>query len=140
MALDECRLIELPVVPDRQGSLAFAEGETHVPFPIARVFYVYDVPGDAVRGGHAHLALEQVVFCVAGRLEMVVKDGERSRSFVLDDPRTGLYLPPLVWHDISGFEPGTVYLVLGSAEYDEGDYVRSYDEFLAVARAAAVDG
>jgi len=135
MPIELCKPVTLPVIEDRQGNLAFAEAETHVPFPIARVFYVYDLPSGAVRGGHAHLSLEQVVFCVAGRLELRVRDGERSRTVLLDDPREGLYLPPLVWHDIGGFAPGTIYVVMASAEFDEGDYVRDYDEFLVAARA-----
>ncbi|HEX3240764.1 MAG TPA: FdtA/QdtA family cupin domain-containing protein [Solirubrobacterales bacterium] len=139
MGIELCTTIELPVVADPQGDLAFAERDNHVPFEIARVFYVYDVPAGATRGGHAHRTLEQVVFCVAGRLEIVVDDGERSRPFVLDDPRRGLYLPPMVWHDIGEFEAGTVYLVLASQEFDEGDYVRDRDEFLAAVRAPARD-
>lgn len=136
MGIDDCRAIELPVMADPQGDLAFAEGESHVPFPIARVFYVYDVPAAATRGGHAHRLLEQAVFCLTGRMELVVDDGERRRSFVLDDPRRGVYLPPLVWHDIGGFSAGTVYLALASAEFDEGDYIRDRDEFLQTVRAA----
>jgi len=121
------------VVPDPQGDLAFAEGEGHLPFAIARVFYVYGIPADAARGGHAHLALEQAVFCLAGRMEITVDDGERRRPVTLDDPRRGIYLPPLVWHDIGGFAPGTVYLACASAEFDEADYIRDYDEFLRAA-------
>ncbi|HEX2266037.1 MAG TPA: FdtA/QdtA family cupin domain-containing protein [Solirubrobacterales bacterium] len=139
MRVDDCHPIELPVVADPQGNLAFAEAERHVPFPIARAFYVYDVPVGAARGGHAHLDLEQAVFCLAGRLELVVDDGERRRTVALEDPRTGLYLPPMVWHDIGGFSPGTVYLVLASAEFDEADYIRDHDEYLAAVRAARVD-
>src|SRR5690242_5906200 len=130
MGIEECTPIDLPVVPDRQGDLAFAEGESHVPFPIARVFYVYDVPAEAARGGHAHRILEQAVFCLSGAMEIVADDGERRRDFVLDDPRRGVYLPPMVWHDIGGFSPGTVYLALASAEFDEDDYIRDRGEFL----------
>jgi dTDP-4-dehydrorhamnose 3,5-epimerase-like enzyme len=136
MGIDACRPIELPMVPDRQGDLAFAEGESHVPFPIARVFYVYGVPAAAARGGHAHRTLEQAVFCLAGTMEIAVDDGRQRDSFVLDDPRRGAYLPPMVWHDIGGFEPGTVYLVLASAEFDEGDYIRDRAEFLRAAQIA----
>ena len=136
MGVERCKTIELPVTADPQGNLAVAEGEGHVPFPIARVFYVYDIPADAVRGGHAHRTLEQAVFCVSGRLEIVVSDGAERRPVVLDDPRRGLYLPPMVWHDISGFAPGTVYLVLTSASYDEGDYIRDHDRYLGALRAA----
>lgn len=137
MGIEECKSIELPVVEDPQGDLAFAEEESHVPFPIARAFYVYGVPVGAKRGGHAHRALEQALFCLAGRLEIVVDDGERRRPHVLDDPRRGLYLPPMVWHDIGEFSPGTVYLVLASAPFDEGDYVRDYGEFRRLRAAAA---
>jgi dTDP-4-dehydrorhamnose 3,5-epimerase-like enzyme len=137
MRIDDCRRIELPVVADPQGDLAFAEGESHVPFPIARVFYVYDVPVEAARGGHAHRALEQVVFCIAGRMELMIDDGRERRVEVLDDPRRGLYLPPMVWHDIGGFSAGTVYLVLASAAFDEGDYIRDRGEFLRAVRTAA---
>lgn len=139
MGIERCTTIELPVVADPQGDLAFAERDNHVPFEIARVFYVYDVPAGASRGGHAHRTLEQVVFCVSGRMEIVVDDGEHSRAFVLEDPRRGLYLPPLVWHDIGEFAPGTVYLVLASQEFDEEDYVRDRARFLASARASALD-
>lgn len=124
------------MVADPQGDLAFAEAEGHVPFSIARIFYVYDVPADAVRGGHAHRSLEQAVFCLSGRMEMVVDDGEGRRTFVLDHPRRGVYLPPLVWHDLGGFSPTTVYLALTSAEFDEDDYIRDYDEYLRAREAA----
>ncbi|HEV2856913.1 MAG TPA: FdtA/QdtA family cupin domain-containing protein [Solirubrobacterales bacterium] len=135
MGLDGCKLIELPVVGDPQGNLAFAEADSHVPFPVARVFYVYDIPVTAKRGGHAHRELEQVVFCLAGGMEMVVDDAVGRHTYRLEDPRVGLYLPPMVWHDIGGFAEGTVYMVFASAEFEEGDYIRDYEEFLATARA-----
>lgn len=134
MGVEDCKMIELPAVPDPQGDLAFAEGENHVPFPITRVFYVYGVPSGAIRGGHAHRALEQVVFCLAGRMEVRIDDGRRQRTVVLDTPRRGVYLPPRVWHDLDGFAPGTVYLALASAEFDEDDYIRDHETFLREAR------
>lgn len=137
MGIDQCRPIELPVVSDPQGDLAFAEAERHIPFPIARTFHVYDIPVGAARGGHAHLNLEQALFCLAGRLEIAVDDGDRRRVHVLDDPREGLYLPPMVWHDIGGFAPGTVYLALASAAFEEADYIRDRDEFLKAVGAVA---
>jgi dTDP-4-dehydrorhamnose 3,5-epimerase-like enzyme len=136
VGIEECKRVELPIVEDSQGNLAVAEGESHVPFPIARAFYVYDVPAGAVRGGHAHVSLEQVVFCVAGRFDVVVRDGTRRRTFAIEDPRVGLYLPPMVWHDLGGFSPGTVYLVLTSAPFDRDDYIRDYDEYLTATRMA----
>jgi len=136
MGVEECKTIQLPTVTHPQGDLAFAEGGNHIPFPIARVFYVYGVPAEAARGGHAHRTLEQVVFCLTGRMEMVVDDGRRKLTATLDDPRRGIYLPPLVWHDIGGFSSGTVYLALTSAEFDEGDYIRDHTAFLQQVRAA----
>lgn len=135
MSVDKCRWIELPAVEDPEGNLAFAE-QALIPFSIARVFYVYDVPAGAVRGGHAHRTLEQVVFCPAGRLDAIVSDGSRQRKFEIEDPRVGLYLPPMVWHDLGGFADGTVYVVLTSAPFDEDDYIRDRDEYLAAVRAA----
>jgi oxalate decarboxylase/phosphoglucose isomerase-like protein (cupin superfamily) len=140
MPSGECRLIELPVVEDPQGNLAFAEAGEQIPFPIARTFHVYDVPAGAVRGGHAHRALEEVVFCVAGRLEATVDDGRGRQTFALEDPRVGLYLPPLVWYDLTGFAAGTVYVVLTSTRFEESDYIRDYDRFLAAVGGVAVGG
>jgi dTDP-4-dehydrorhamnose 3,5-epimerase-like enzyme len=124
-------------VEDPQGNLVFAEAESHVSFPIARVFFVYDVPGEAIRGGHAHRTLEQAVFCMNGRLDVVVNDGSRRQTFELENPRTGIYLPPMVWHDLVGFSPGTVYLALTSAHFDEADYIRDYDAYLGALQAEA---
>jgi uncharacterized RmlC-like cupin family protein len=135
MGIDSCRLVHLPVVADPQGNLAFAEAEENVPFPIARVYYVYDIPASAKRGGHAHSQLEQVVFCLAGAMEMVVEDGRDCRTFRLQDPREGLYLPPMVWQDIGGFAEGTVYMVLASARFDESEYIRDHDAYLAAVQA-----
>jgi len=135
VSIADCRTIELPVVEDRQGNLAFAEAEAHVPFPIARTFHVYGIPVGASRGGHSHLALEQTVFCLSGKLEIHVDDGAARRTVVLEDPSRGIYLPPMVWHDIDGFASNTVYMVHASAAYDESDYIRDYDEFLSAVRA-----
>jgi hypothetical protein len=137
VGVDACRLVELPVVEDAYGDLAFAEGGRHVPFDIARVFYVYDVPGDAVRGGHAHRSLREVVFCVAGGFEIVVDDGTDRRSFRMEDRRVGLYLPEMLWHEMVEFAPGTAYVVLTSARYDEADYIRDRDEYLSAVGAPA---
>ena len=135
MGVERCKLIELPVVADPQGNLVFAEAESHVPFPVARVFCVYDIPVGAARGGHAHFRLEEVVFCLAGSLEMVVDDGVSRHTYRLEDARMGLYVPPMVWHDIGAFSENTVYMGLISTAFEEDDYIRDYDQYLASARA-----
>jgi oxalate decarboxylase/phosphoglucose isomerase-like protein (cupin superfamily) len=137
VGVEECRPIELPVREDPYGDLAFAEGNKHVPFPIARVFFVYGVPGSAIRGGHAHLELEEAIFCLKGRMDVKLDDGRAQRTFTLVQPRVGIYLPPMMWHDLESFSPGTVYLVLTSAPYDEAHYIRDRDEYLAMVRAPA---
>lgn len=124
------------MVEDPFGDLAYAEAGTHVPFPISRVFFVYAVPGEAVRGGHAHRRLEQAVFCLNGQLELDLSDGRRRRRVRLAEPHTGIYLPPMIWHDLGGFAAGTVYLVLGSEPFDEADYIRDYDEYTAALAAS----
>jgi dTDP-4-dehydrorhamnose 3,5-epimerase-like enzyme len=137
MGIEECKFVELPVVPGPQGDLAFAEGEEHVPFPIARVFFVYDVPREAVRGGHAHVAQQEVLFCLHGRLEVAIDDGSRRRAITLEDPRQGLYLPPLIWYDLVASSPGTVYMAMTSTHFDEADYIRDYEEYVAKIGAKA---
>lgn len=138
MSVDLCRPIELPVVPDVQGNLVFAEAGEHVPFEIARVFVVYGVPTGAQRGGHCHRRLEQALFCLSGEMEVAVTDGRDRRRVRLADPRAGIYLPPLVWHDLGRFSPGTVYMVLTSEPFDETDYVRDHGEYLRLVGADEV--
>lgn len=135
MSLDDCKLVDLPAVESEMGTLVFAVGGSDVPFPIAQSIWVHGMPAGAARGGHAHHRLEEVVCCIHGRLEIEVDDGRRRRTFLLDDPRRGLHLAPLVWFEIRSLDPGSGYLVLASTAYDESDYIRDYDEYLSVARA-----
>jgi hypothetical protein len=134
---DECKLVELPTVEHSQGNLVFAEGERHVPFPIARAYHVFDVPEGARRGGHAHRRIEQLVVCLHGGFEVSVDYGSRRAAFALGDPRVGLYLPPMAWHDLTGFAGGSAYYVISSGAYDEAEYIRDYEEFRRLARDAA---
>lgn len=130
MKSSECRLLSFPKVVDGRGHLAIIEGSADVPFRIERVFYVYDIPKGARRGGHAHRKLEEVIVCLSGGLEVEVNDGRESRAFRLDSPDVGLYVPPMIWIDTQNFEDGTVFMVLASDHYVESDYVRSYEEFV----------
>ncbi len=129
-SIDECRLVELPVVHNPQGNLTFIEGDRHVPFPIARVYYLYDVPEGAARGGHAHRELEQLIVPI-GSFDVVVDDGRERRRLTLDQPAVGLYLPRMIWRELENFSAGSFCVVLASAYYDEADYYRGYGEFQA---------
>lgn len=129
-----CRLLEFPKISDHRGSLSFIEGGGHVPFDIRRVYYLFDIPADETRAGHAHLELEQVLVALSGSFVVTVDDGRERRSFSLGKPWTGLYIPPRVWREINDFSSGAVCLALASERYDENDYIRGYGDFLREAR------
>lgn len=131
-----CRLIELPRIADPRGNLTFIEGQGHVPFDIQRIFYLYDVPGGESRGGHAHRELQQVVIAAAGSFDVVVDNGAQSHRFSLNRSYFGLYVPAMHWTHLDNFSSGSVSLVLASLPYEEADYYRDYDEFLAARRPA----
>ncbi len=129
--LDQCRLIELPRVHDPRGNLSFIEGQNHVPFDIQRVYYLYDVPGGAERGGHAHKALHQLLIATSGSFDVVLDDGLAKKRINLNRPYIGLYISPMIWRELDNFASGSVCVVLASNRYDESDYFRNYDDFMA---------
>src|SRR5580704_1441699 len=130
-----CRVVDLPRLNDPRGNLTFVESQDTIPFSIERVYYLYDVPGGESRGGHAHRQLEQFVIAAAGSFEVLVNDGINTERFFLNRSYYGLYIPRMVWREIDEFSSGSVCLVMASQHYDEQDYYREYDEFLAASRA-----
>lgn len=128
------REISLPQIHDPRGDLTFIEGGNHIPFDIRRVYYLYNVPVDAERGGHAHRALEQIVFALSGSFRMKIDDGTTKSEYWLRDPRKGLYISSMVWREMDAFSQGAVCMVLASHRYDEADYYRNYEDFLAATR------
>ena len=132
-----CRIVELPRVADARGNLTFIEAGDHVPFDIQRVYYLYDVPGGEFRGGHAHRELQQLIVAAAGSFDVVVDDGTSTERFFLNRSYYGLLVPRMVWRELDNFSSGSVCLVLASHHYDEGDYYRDHDEFVAARRAEA---
>ena len=133
--ISECKIIDLPVVADRRGNLTFIEGGRHVPFKIERVYYLYDVPGGAERGGHAHKELHQLIIAMSGSFDVVLDDGANKKRIHLNRSYFGLYVCPMIWREIDNFSSGSVCMVLASNVYDEGDYYRDYEHFLAALRA-----
>lgn len=129
------RLINLPQIHDPRGDLTFVEGGNHLPFDIARVYYLYNVPVDSERGGHAHKELEQVVFALSGSFRMKIDDGTTKSEYWLRDPRKGLYINRLIWREMDCFSQGAVCMVLASNRYDEADYYREYAEFLKAVKS-----
>ncbi|MEO1024681.1 MAG: FdtA/QdtA family cupin domain-containing protein [Pseudomonadota bacterium] len=123
-------LIDLPIISDPRGDLTFIEGGRHVPFEIRRVYYLYNVPVNSERGGHAHRKLEQVVFALSGSFRMKIDDGSSKAEIWLRNPRQGLYIKNMVWREMDNFSQGAVCMVLASELFDEADYYRDYSDFL----------
>lgn len=129
--LDDCKVFELPKITDPRGNLTFVEGDKHVPFPIKRVFYLYDVPTAASRGAHAHRQQHQFLICLSGSFDVEIDDGTDRRVVHLNRPWKGLHVPPTIWAAEVNFDTGTLCLVLASDTFSEMDYIRDYDAFLA---------
>ena len=130
----DCKLIELPRMYDRRGSLTPIYGGEHIPIDIARTYYLYDVPGGESRGGHAHRELQQLIVSVMGAFDVELDDGNSKKTFRLDRAYNGLYVPRLIWRELLNFSSGANCLVLASLPYDESEYLRNYDEFLETKR------
>jgi hypothetical protein len=140
MALSKCRIVELPKISDPRGNLTFVEGGQHIPFDIARVYYLYDVPGGAERGGHAHRELQQLIIAMSGSFDILLDDGFEKKRVHLARSYYGLYVPNMIWRELDNFSSGSVCMVLASNRYEETDYYRDYDEFAGVVRAKTEPG
>ena len=123
-------MVSLPKITDHRGNLTFIEGLNHIPFEIKRVYYLYDVPGGAVRGGHAHKKLQQLIIAIAGSFDVVLDDGDTRKTISLNRSYQGILIPNMTWRELENFSSGSVCLVLASEPYDEDDYYRDYDDFL----------
>ncbi len=130
MSIDEARIIELPKFLDARGNLSFAEQFTHIPFEIRRTYWLYDVPGGIARGGHAEKNNEELIIALSGAFEIIIDDGKRSRTFVLNRSYYGLYIPKGLWREIKEFSTNALALEFGSIPYTADDYIRDYDSFL----------
>ena len=130
MDVQRCVIIDLPKITDPRGNLTFIEGGAHIPFDIQRVYYLYDVPGGAERGGHAHKGLHQLIIAMSGSFDVVLDDGVNKRRFHLNRSYYGLYVCPMIWRELDNFSSGSVCLVLASNRYDEDDYYRAYDDYV----------
>lgn len=128
--LSGCGVIELPIINDHRGNLTFIEENRHVPFEIKRAYYLYDVPGGAERGGHAHKELEQLIIAISGSFDVILDDGHERKRFHMNRSYYGLYVSQMIWREMDNFSSGSVCMVLASTFYDESDYYRDYDTFL----------
>jgi len=128
--LNHIRLIEIPKIsdPDGRGNLSVVEKDL-LPFEIKRVYYLYDVPSDSTRGGHAHKELQQFLIALSGSFDVVLDDGKERKTITLNRPFKGILIPNGIWRELENFSAGAVCLSLVSAEYSEEDYIRDYTDF-----------
>ena len=126
----DCSLCELNKMHDVEGNLTYMYQNVHVPFPINRVFYSYDIPGGEDRGAHAHKYCHQFIIAASGAFEVVLDDGTNKRTVTLNRPFWGLHVPPGIWASEQGFSSGSICLVLASHGYDKDDYIRNYQDYL----------
>lgn len=127
------KLIDLPKIPDRRGNLSFIEGDTHIPFTIARSYWVYDVPGGEKRGGHAYRENEEFVIALSGSFDVVLHDGKQEFRFHLNRSYYGVYIPKMMWRTLENFSTNSLALVLSSTPYEVNDYIRNFNEFTKLA-------
>ncbi len=136
MSIADCKLLDLPVISDPRGNLTFIESGRHLPFAMQRSYWLYDVPGGAARGGHAHKQLHQFIIAISGSFDVHIDDGKDKRTFHLNRSYNGLYICPMIWREIDNFSSGSVCLVFASEFYDEADYYRDYGEFVRAAHGS----
>jgi len=127
--VDDCKIISLPKVQNISGNITVLENKKSIPFDVNRVYYLYDVPSNEERGGHAHYGLEQYLVAASGSFDIVLNDGNKSRLVNLNRPDQALYIVPGIWREIQNFSGGSICMVLASHIFDEKDYIRDYTDF-----------
>lgn len=132
--IENCIIVTLPKFTDERGNLTFIEGGNHVFFDIKRVYYLYDVPENISRGGHAHKNLHQLFIAISGTFDVCLDDGYSKKIVRLENKYQGLYVCPMIWREITNFSENAVCMVLASNSYNEDDYYRQYSDFIANAK------
>lgn len=129
MMLSNIQLIQLPVIEDVRGNLAFLQNDV-LPFELKRIYYLFDVPSTAFRGGHSHIDQQEILIALSGSFEVVLDDGFEKKTFLLNKPNIGLWIPTGIWRELQNFSSGALCLVVASDVFIEEDYIRDYDAFL----------
>jgi len=133
--MQESKLINLPKILDKRGNLSFIESDNHIPFKIKRTYWIYDVPGGEVRGGHAYKENEEFIVALSGSFTIVLDNGNKKKSYHLNRSYYGLYVPKMYWREMGNFSTNSLALVLSSTMFDESDYIRDYDMFNQIIRS-----
>ncbi|MEP7106909.1 MAG: FdtA/QdtA family cupin domain-containing protein [Ferruginibacter sp.] len=122
-------IIQLPRIDDPRGNLSFLETEKHIPFKIARTYWIYDVPGGEIRGGHAFKQQQEFIVALSGSFEVVLHDGKEEKRFHLNRSYYGLYVPGMIWRSLENFSTNSLALIVSDYSYDERDYIRDFESF-----------
>ena len=130
--MNNIKLINLPKIQDPRGNLTFLEGDNHIPFEIKRVYWIYDVPGGAIRGGHAFKQQEELIIALSGSFDVVLDDGKDKQVFHLNRSYYGLYVPKMIWRSMENFSTNSVAMVVASTEYSKNDYIRDKELFICL--------
>jgi len=128
--LSDVKIIDLPKIEDPRGNLSFIEEEKHIPFKIKRTYWIYDVPGGQVRGGHAFKEQQELIVALSGSFDVTIDDGVKKKTFSLNRSYYGLYIPAGLWRQMENFSTNSLAMVLSSTHYGEDDYFRNYSDFL----------
>jgi len=128
--MQESKIIQLPKILDQRGNLSFLESNNHIPFEIKRIFWIYDVPGGEVRGGHAYRESQEFIIALSGSFDVVLNDGLKERRFALNRSYYGLYVPKMIWRHMENFSTNSLALVLSSTHFMEEDYIREFADFV----------
>lgn len=129
-AFDRGFIFKLPKIEDERGNLSFIETGTHIPFPITRAYWIYDVPGGQQRGSHAFKTQHEVIIALSGSFDVILNDGKEEKKYTLNRSYTALYVPKMTWRSLENFSTNSVCFVLNSGSYSEDEYIRDFDTFL----------
>ncbi len=130
--MEKVKIIDLPKILDPRGNLSFLESGNHIPFEIKRTYWIYDVPGGEIRGGHAFKEQNEFIIVLSGSLDIIIFDGKKEKKFSLNRSYYGLYIPNGLWRHMENFATNTLALVVSSTSFNENDYIRDKNEFLKV--------
>jgi dTDP-4-dehydrorhamnose 3,5-epimerase-like enzyme len=139
MDINSARIIDLPKILDERGNLSFLEESKHIPFKIKRTYWIYDVPGGEMRGGHAYRTNQEFIIAISGSFDIVLDDGNKKQTFSLNRSYYGLYVPNGLWRHMENFSTNSLALIVASEDYDAKDYVREYNEFLSTPKTESND-
>jgi dTDP-4-dehydrorhamnose 3,5-epimerase-like enzyme len=128
--IDDIEFIQIPTIEDLRGNLAFVQNDI-LPFELKRIYYLFDVPSTAFRGGHSHINQHEILIALTGSFQVTLNDGNEKKSFLLNKPNIGLHIPTGIWRELENFSSGAVCLVLASGVFEEEDYIRDFNKFLS---------